>query len=89
MHTEKYIFLYITAAKEKKNYSLIKMSYVINVFSPNANKTVFNVNDDSWLTHIDTNNTMSSSLPESSNSSNNERPCTALHCIAQNSASFY
>ena len=64
------------------------MSYVIDVFSLDADETTLNMNDNSWPMQIDTNNTMSSSLHESSTSNNNElpetnnysywRPCTAL-----------
>ena len=67
------------------------MSYVTDVFSFDADETVFNMNDNLWLTHFDTNNTESAPFHEPSTSSNNEltennnysywRPCTALYRI--------
>ena len=64
------------------------MSCITDVFSLDADETVFNMNDNLWLTHVDTNNTASAPFHEPSTSSNNElaennnysywRPCTAL-----------
>lgn len=48
------------------------MSYVIDVFSLDADETVFSINDNSWPTHINTNNTVSAPFHESSTSTNNE-----------------
>ena len=48
------------------------MSYVTDVFSLDADETVFNMNNNSWLTHVDTNNTVSAPFHEPSTSSNNE-----------------
>lgn len=47
------------------------MSYVIDIFSLDTNEIIFDVNADSWLSHVGEHNNPPTPLHESSNDSNN------------------
>ena len=80
--------VYIESPTNKHPYLTIYLAKEINqnvlcyrCLSLDADETVFNMNDNSWLTHVDTNNTVSTPFHNELTENNNYsywRPCTTL-----------